>query len=251
MTDEECFVRRICEEPSEDTHRLVYADWLDENPHDEYFGNLVVRGVRQPNAREQQAEFIRLQIRESRGEFPACDRFYDMKACDCPACKLARMEQWRTGSPFEGVAVKWHRGFVSRVELPCAMFMGRAKELFSRHPITEVRLTDKRPWAGNFSSSDAAPNLFGWWRVTGANYSDVDEGDPDTPPAPLMQEMTKDPRLIDSRGHAYDPHYKLGSVLFHHEKTAVEALSEACVTFGRQEAGLPPLPRKCGVNMAQ
>ena len=39
----EAFLRAICEEPDEDAHRLVYADWLDE--HD------------QP----ERAEFIRVQ----------------------------------------------------------------------------------------------------------------------------------------------------------------------------------------------
>jgi uncharacterized protein (TIGR02996 family) len=30
MTEEDTFIRTICDSPGDDTHRLVYADWLDE-----------------------------------------------------------------------------------------------------------------------------------------------------------------------------------------------------------------------------
>jgi uncharacterized protein (TIGR02996 family) len=49
MSDEDAFLRAICEQPDEDTPRLAFADWLDE--HD----------------RPERAEFIRVQCERARG----------------------------------------------------------------------------------------------------------------------------------------------------------------------------------------
>ena len=48
MTEREALLRAICENPDDDTPRLVFADWLQEN------------------GEEQRAEFIRVQIEQSK-----------------------------------------------------------------------------------------------------------------------------------------------------------------------------------------
>lgn len=57
MSDEETFLRAICADPDDDTPRLVFADWLDEQG-----------GVRN----EQWAELIRVQVQLGRN--PGADR---------------------------------------------------------------------------------------------------------------------------------------------------------------------------------
>jgi uncharacterized protein (TIGR02996 family) len=52
MSEEEALLRAICAHPDDDTPRLVYADWLDENSQPE------------------RAEFIRVQVAHARAFFP-------------------------------------------------------------------------------------------------------------------------------------------------------------------------------------
>ena len=68
-TEELCFVRAINADPDDDTARLVYADWLEENGEDE------------------RAEFIRVQCELAR--MPTeCDRtFCDGQLVVCDDCK--------------------------------------------------------------------------------------------------------------------------------------------------------------------
>jgi uncharacterized protein (TIGR02996 family) len=55
MNDGELLLRSICEAPDEDTPRLMYADWLDENGQPE------------------RAAFIRVQVQLAKVEAPVCE----------------------------------------------------------------------------------------------------------------------------------------------------------------------------------
>lgn len=75
-SDERAFTRAICEQPTDDNARLVFADWLEEDGQ-------AARG-----------EFIRTQCKLAQLEAPVlasrrvtwsgcCDRYCDNSACDC------------------------------------------------------------------------------------------------------------------------------------------------------------------------
>lgn len=205
MTDRESFLKAICEQPADDTARMVFADWLEEHGEPE------------------RAEFVRLQIAlarvvcewEAAGKQP-CERWnaerpvYRMMTI-CPACqrgfRLRDRERelntaknnlawgsaralWAAGlkMPYVGVlglpnhvGEVFSRGFVSAVSLPCDAFVRHAEALFRAHPIESVTLTDARFYRSEWAS-EAAPWTFGarlmrildtappkkWWHATEA-----------------------------------------------------------------------------------
>lgn len=111
----------------------------------------------------------------------------------------------------------FRRGFVESVALPLAAFMEHAGELFSRHPIVSVTITDKEP--SRLSSGAAV-----WLTCDrpGCNTSTC------LPPALF--------RLFEVE--AAGANYKR----FATPELAYAALSAGCVAYGRRQAGLPPLP---------
>jgi uncharacterized protein (TIGR02996 family) len=124
VTEGEQLLRAVLEEPGDDTVRLVYADWLEEQ------GNRDDR---------EQAEFIRVQMKIARmsPHDMICERkgtvlkhaggkmMFEPR-CRCGACSLARREYesskrhlwigWHKGLP-AGSSALWNRGFVSEVRL--------------------------------------------------------------------------------------------------------------------------------------
>lgn len=116
------FLQCIRNEPDEDAHRLVYADFLDEHGD------------------SPRAEFIRIQVRLARGEVPAED---------IPALRrrehellLAHEPEWT--APLHRIVqrVRFVRGFVERVTLLAEGFVRRGKELFRLTPARHVILTE-------------------------------------------------------------------------------------------------------------
>lgn len=71
MSDEAAFLAAILAEPADDTVRLVYADWLQENGQPE------------------RAEFIRVQVELSsgRGYRVKCGRTSSRPWCSAPECE--------------------------------------------------------------------------------------------------------------------------------------------------------------------
>lgn len=242
MTDRAAFIRRIVENPACDTTRLVFADWLDENGEGEY------------------AEFIRLQCKLAH-HFPApcraCqkslrdDRVADGCPCNSPrgvnhgivpiyVCTCPECDPAQTGSvrdrPVEVMELYlrqdqllpryqnpllWHpwteqirfeRGFVSHFECSCAAFMadGFAARLFSQQPVTSVRLTDKEPREHN--------TRVPWWFAMEGERARIGLGE-DEIPKELFERY-----YFMTRDHAQN------------------WLSNRCVAYGREKAGLPALP---------
>jgi uncharacterized protein (TIGR02996 family) len=121
MTIEESFLRDICENPDDDTPRLVYADWLDEHGQPE------------------RAEFIRAQVEL------ACrvsDSPHRRRLAARAAELLARhAERWL--GPLGSLLSEWRfrRGFLDRLTISARNLLEHAEALFRTAPIRRLRLT--------------------------------------------------------------------------------------------------------------
>jgi uncharacterized protein (TIGR02996 family) len=136
---EEVFLQDIRERPEDDLPRLLYADWLQDQPDP----HLAARG-----------ELIRLQCESAR--LPADDpRAAELEAC---ARRLTAEHQQNWAGPLVGVAERWEysRGFVSGVTLSAAAFLEHADAVFRLGPVRHLRL---RQAAQRVSELAACPLL--------------------------------------------------------------------------------------------
>jgi uncharacterized protein (TIGR02996 family) len=228
--DQECqaLLRRICETPADDAPRWILSDRLEEL------------------GEEERARFIRRQV----AEFPK-SRYQQIM--DHPNL---HQELGRFVLPSgTGASAIWERGFISEIRLTCAEFMGGwcetcdgdgftssishrsecercagtgriegvARALFERHPITRVVLTEKNP-------SPIPGN--GGGIIYGANWE----------PGIRYDAPHQVPFELAEAGKWGS--YFYGGLMghrFHSEAAALAALSDACVAYGRNLVGLPPL----------
>lgn len=132
MNDEELLLRSICNEPEDDTARLIYADWLQEN------------------GEESRADFIRNQItlhrefvgmswkdKRSEGYYEAAMTGFDPKW---------RGFQYPKGFPNKSEF--WEKGFLWECKWEWTFFWSdqeRLKQVFGRHPIRRLWITDREP----------------------------------------------------------------------------------------------------------
>lgn len=167
MSDGEALLAAIIRDPAEDTPRLMYADWLQENGHGE------------------RAEFIRVQCELAglRGMRPSdCDAWHNTSESPghwCPLCEwnekffpLERREQavWNYGLPKTWVStdhfpftrffqcidqetisqdtspsyepiVIYQRGFPTAITCTAVDWLAHADAILPKHPITKVTLT--------------------------------------------------------------------------------------------------------------
>ncbi len=241
MTATHGMLQAILREPRADDLRLIFADWLAENGEDEY------------------GEFVRLQVelpRVIRESF--CHHNLTMPR-HCPACVLRRRERellgrwqgrWtmdlldlmpvvdrspllqqvahdamRAGAwPSEDVMFRFRRGLVEEISLTLADFLTHAQAIFSAAPVLKVALTGREP------TQFRAIENGGFWRwFDGSRGVLPDSDDPDELPRPLWQ--------------AYHQVTVRAAITWQHptRKHALAYLSHACVAYGRQQAGLPPL----------
>lgn len=114
LTEQEQLLRAVLLNPADDTVRLAYADWLQENGEPE------------------RAEFIRTSIhhRESENGYTLQPHVHHkmLRMFDVPSLPSDRF--------------LYRRGFVDEIRLSLQAFLDHAKDLFSHHPITKVVLTD-------------------------------------------------------------------------------------------------------------
>jgi uncharacterized protein (TIGR02996 family) len=114
----EPFLRAICENPEDDTVRLVYADWLDENGDPD------------------RAEFIRVQVERARLRAAGGDS--DALEKRLGELRLAHEFRWRDELPrLSGVSwQRFWRGFVSGAGITHWRFYERyAEAIFAATPI--------------------------------------------------------------------------------------------------------------------
>lgn len=123
MDHERAFLQAIREQPDDDAHRLIYADWLEE------------QGGAERTAR---AAFIRAQCRLAAlsDDDPLRDKLED-EAADL----LAEHErEW--AEPLHGIAEDWHfsRGFLERITIRGEEFLTHAERLFESAPFRRIHL---------------------------------------------------------------------------------------------------------------
>jgi uncharacterized protein (TIGR02996 family) len=120
MTERDALLRAVCENPDDDTPRLVFADWLQEN------------------GEEWRAEFIRLQVRLAellRHATPGAD----VVARRARELWVARGMMWRRELPRIN-GIEWHdaffRGFVERAVVASdARLIQHADVIFRQAPL--------------------------------------------------------------------------------------------------------------------
>jgi uncharacterized protein (TIGR02996 family) len=152
MSSAEAFVKDICENPDDDSPRLIFADWLDDNGDSD------------------RAEFIRLQVQLGeiqRGnslpdEYTSWDHF-GLSRCpgvwhcadDSPerrdlafrGRRLLDVHEGEWLAPLRGLLRgewTWSRGFLEVVDADPVELADSAEELFGIHPIRRLILTRLR-----------------------------------------------------------------------------------------------------------
>lgn len=245
MTDAD-FVRAVLVTPQDDAPRTIYADWLEEQ------GDAA------------RAEFIRLGCELAAWPRGMCKAgcYQRLHSALCPIANVAsrctlllasNVGVWTKSLP-ESLTTKkcpycvdkpmcgetgvlecrqckyratgldrvdFSRGFVSHVTLTRAEFMEHAAEIFARHPITSVRLSDCEPWNRH------GEGQCGWW------HPDT-SATPDGIPTPIHNRLT-----------GYESTVAITAVdlwrWYPTAEAAHAALSRACVDYGRDLVGLPPI----------
>lgn len=103
--------------------------------------------------------------------------------------------------------------------------------------IERVTLTDKDPW----ENATYPATHFGWWCESELINFNTES---DLLPLPLMLCMDSDKRRRDKLiADRFNSDEMRGVILFEDRDTARDALSRACVTYGRELAGLSALTR--------
>jgi uncharacterized protein (TIGR02996 family) len=125
VSDDRAFLQDILEHPEDDAPRLVYADWLEESGEPE---------------RAARAEFIRVQYALQR--LPPGDARRPQLEERERDLRLAHEAEWVAPLRELGSVQAWEfrRGFVEKVALRVADFLGLAERLFAAAPVRELRL---------------------------------------------------------------------------------------------------------------
>jgi uncharacterized protein (TIGR02996 family) len=131
------FLHDIINQPGDDTPRLVYADWLEENGDPE------------------RAEFIRVQI-ELAGPGIDVDRALELGKRQTEL--LARHgERWQ--QPFTAeMKPRFERGFVCALNLPGEELLPEGARLLGAAPVTQISLTSQ-PDPSSFAELAGRPFL--------------------------------------------------------------------------------------------
>jgi uncharacterized protein (TIGR02996 family) len=204
MSDGNLLLGAVLANPKENSTRLVYADWLEENGG--------ARG-------ERRAALIRLMCANPKvrltydggwNKLPAREPWPDMRAALYDLLDELLPERFVL-----------HRGFVSQIESTCEQFLKNAAALFLAHPIAAVRLSDRAPLR-------SGPTRWGWY----ASFDTTnDEGGP----------MTPQPHWIGEGigGFLTGARITRGLPLvrwYATQRRASAALGRACLAFGRAGA---------------
>lgn len=211
-SDGNALLATILNEPADDTARLVYADFLQEN------------------GEEDRAEFVRVQVELSTFD-PHYYLSYDNRAmCERSAVPLVKRSAellhaaWSpelceladaTGcSPVAFNGWGFRRGFVSDASMTADDFDRCAAVAFARYPIERVTLSDKEP-----AQTGAFPERWTWFG-----------------PHPTHRYETDRARLTGELWAAL-PHADYPT-----QKAALDALARACVLVGTKRAKRPYRP---------
>jgi uncharacterized protein (TIGR02996 family) len=227
MHTEADWMRAIVTDPADLQVRLVFADWLEEQGESD------------------RAEFIRLQVEldaltdmdvSGLSNYTVVNgmtmREWRLKQVQCN--RLLSNEKYRKWIPLFGVDVggpdgrahgRFRKGFCDRIELPTDAFMEHCADLFRCHPIEEVGLTDRE---SNHPTEPISSHLFRGWYGLRNTLIDEDDLPPDL--WRCMEPVMPTILPVDS-----------GWKMYFTTEEANDALSQACVWYGRRMAGLPEL----------
>jgi uncharacterized protein (TIGR02996 family) len=124
LSDAEPFLQRIRAFPDDDSHRLIFADWLEDE------------GGRAAD----RAAFIRIQVALS-GMKPDDVRRPGLLIAERDLLDAYR-DDWAT--PLRGLAtgLEYRRGFVEEVKVSAVQLLRHADELFAAGPIRHIHLQD-------------------------------------------------------------------------------------------------------------
>lgn len=229
MSERDLLLWNVLADPADITARLVFADWLEE--HDE----------------PERAALIRLQCAgEGESVWPLV---FDLCFRRKTFAQLVPGADYHSVSVSPAVPTLLHydskrdphrttltlsHGFIERVELTCEAFMrpGFAEELFRRHPVRDVVLTDRVP--EEMQPGGESGGEWGW-AVSVITARRLHAAAPN-------EEIGKSLREMAPRRTA------LGIwAPFPSKADAVSAYSRACVLWARRLAGLPDLPEPAPV----
>jgi len=206
-------LRAILADPADDTARLAYSDALEEEGQDRL------------------ANFVR---RQMVGEpvTPALMALIPFEGIlECQPHQTVRVAEARqaTVTAPSGAALVWRRGFVVEVSCTAADFVEHAAALFSAHPVERVTLTDKRPCRAGMTDMPE------WtWFVEDVASDPIDEPIEARLPGCLFD-------MLDRRDAFSWSRPLVSWVPYRTRQSALDALSRACVAYGRRLAGLPAL----------
>ena len=228
MNTGELLLRAVLCDPGDDTARLAFADWLDENGD------------------ERRAGFVRDCVANWPVIHDLRDELHSLRPAGMTVSGFGKQDDgdgerpcWRFGVPGgigESVSLVFDRGFVDEVRLPAAAFTEDfARELFARHPVTRVVLTDREPqqWLPEIRGLPPGCANRWFWNVRGP--------DPSVPGYPhyVPRGVQWSAVWLRAKWYCDTPTYDTADA-------ANAALSDACVAWGRSLAGLPPLPHASG-----
>lgn len=234
--DLDTLLRAVLLSPGDDVARLAYADaleeagqadraefvriqcqlyshqdareWLEQMPVEQWGGS-AAEGDRlrrlDPLVRRH-SELCRLYVNDCVGWSR------DFAKSVCGPDYMEKTVAWQWG---------WARGFVESWECDLEAFLSHAGAVFSMHPITEVAMTDREPLlipAVYRGQQVRAHDEYHWY---GTVHTAGNQG---------------------GLPYAFFVAEPVSRAVFRGEDDALRWLSRACVRYGRQLAGLPPLP---------
>lgn len=204
MSERETFIRRVLENPADDTARLVFADWLEEQ--DDKFSRDRALWFRGPHWSERRTD-INLWAASVLMGYADLPPFFASSGCTI------------------------RRGFIEEVRVPLDTFMKHAKALFSFQPITSVLLSDV-----DARHTGLMPRSFDFvCRILSRDYY--------RPqfcrhwlPLSFSKHLDNYRKSYSRIGESFHS--------FRNAKAAQDALNRCCVAYGRFLAGLPKLEVK-------
>ncbi len=243
MNTERLLLDAVLREPEDDTVRLAYADWLDEQEPK----RIELRSPIGPGGKPKCPKcFNSMQNAIPHGSphhrrCASCKHVwqFDGIVLDDTNSKRAAAIRWFIANPdyHQSVPITsfvpslteyatsgevcgvWHRGFGSEVRMRCADFMTHAAAIFSEHPVTRVVLTDREPAQIDVYSGTS---YWRWW-WNGDRVS------------PDRQTLPTD--LYESLDGSFPSDSEFGSrYAYPSVENANLDLSRACVQFGRAAA---------------
>jgi len=176
MTERDAFLKAILADPDEDSHRLVYADWLTENGDADRgeFIRVQIELARRwplappgtayydfpPDKRREYPEYQRLLARARelwehvpRGRTCTSGYTWTLPLGDLFGEHLSSVQEWFCIGNFSE-SVRWtcRRGFVESVTCRGDDWVGHGDAVLAEHPVREVVVAEPADYAGGLSS---------------------------------------------------------------------------------------------------